>query len=107
MPQRLLRAALSTAIAATAAIAQETPVDTIPWTPRNQLTMTAPVRLDSMRGDTIRLTYSVQSDVKSAQAGRSVFLRRNARMWVVGSPPGWSGDTTLVQDSAGVIWFTF
>jgi hypothetical protein len=74
MRQRLLRAALSTAIAATAATAQETPVDTIPWTPLNQLTITAPVRLDSMRGDTIRLTYSVQSHSASVQPGRSVFF---------------------------------
>jgi hypothetical protein len=106
MRQRLLRAALSTALAATAA-AQETRVDTIPWTPRNQLTITASVRLDSMRGDTIRLTYSVQSHPTSVQAGRSVFLRRNAMIWVVGSPSHWSGDTTLVQDSAAVIWYTF
>lgn len=106
MRQRLLRAALSTAIAATAT-AQEAPVDTIPWTPLNQLTITAPVRLDGMRGDTIRLTYSVQSHPTSVQAGRSVFLRRNTTIWVVGSPRLWSGSPELVQDSAAVIWFTF
>jgi hypothetical protein len=95
-------------MAATAATAQEAPVDTVPWTPLNQLTITAPVRLDSMRGDTIRLTYSVQSHPTSAQAGEAVFLRRNTRIWVVGSPRRWYGeDSTLVQDSAAVIWFTF
>src|SRR5688500_11455097 len=107
MCQRLLRAALSAAVAATAATAQEAPVDTIPWTPLNQLTINAPERLDSMRGDTIRLTYSVQSHATSVQAGDAVFLRRNTRIWVVGSPSQWAGDTTLVQDSAAVIWFTF
>jgi hypothetical protein len=108
MCQRLLRAALSAAVAATAATAQEAPVDTIPWTPQNQLTITAPVRLDGMRGDTIRLTYSVESHPASVQAGETVFLRRNTRIWVVGSPSGWVGDTTLlVQDSAAVIWLTF
>jgi hypothetical protein len=106
MRERLLRAALSTALAATAA-AQEAPVDTIPWTPRNQLAITAPVRLDSLRGDTIRLTYSVQSHFTSVQAGYAVFLLRNTRIWVVGSPKRWFGDTTPVQDSAAVTWMTF
>lgn len=106
MRQRLLRAALSTAIAATAT-AQETRVDTIPWTPQNQLTITAPVRLDSMRGDTIRLTYSVQSHPTSLQTGRTVLLRRTTRVWIVGSPIRWLGDTTLVRDSTAVIWSAF
>jgi hypothetical protein len=106
MRQRLLRAALSTAIAATAT-AQEAPADTIPWTPSNQLTITAPVRLDSMRGDTIRLTYSVQSHPTSVQSGEAVFLRRYVKTWVVGSPARWVGDSTMIGESTGIAWFTF
>jgi hypothetical protein len=106
MRQRLLCAALSTSIAAATTTAQETPVDTIPWPPRNRLAVTATARLESVRGDTIRLTYSVQSHATSVQAGSALFFRRYTKTWLVGSPKRWVGDSTLVQDSAAVIWYS-
>jgi hypothetical protein len=105
--QRLLRAALSTAIAAATATAQEAPADTIPWTPSNQLAVTATTRLESMRGDTIRLTYSLQSHPTSVQSGEVVFLQRYVKSWVVGSPARWVGDSTMIGESTGIAWFTF
>jgi hypothetical protein len=99
--------ALFTTIARIAnATAQQAPVDTIPWPPRNWLAVTATARLESMRGDTIRLTYSVQSHATSVQAGSALFFRRYAKTWLVGSPKRWVGDSTLVQDSAAVIWYS-
>jgi hypothetical protein len=99
--------ALFTTIAATAtATSQEAPIDTIPWPPRNRLAVTATARLESMRGDTIRLTYSVQSHPTSVQPGSALFLRRYTKTWLVGSPKRWVGDSTLVQDSAAVIWYS-
>jgi hypothetical protein len=106
MCQRLIRAALSTALAA-AATAQETPVDTIPWTPRNQLAVTATTRLESIRGDTVRLMYSLQSHPTSVQSGEVVFLQRYVKSWVVSSPARWVGDSTMIGESTGIAWFTF
>lgn len=99
--------ALLTTLARTATTtAQEAPVDTIPWPPRNQLAVTATARLESVRGDTIRLTYSVQSHATSVQPGSALILRRSTKTWIVGSPKRWVGDSTLVQDSAAVIWYS-
>lgn len=94
------------ALAADARAQQEPPIDTIPWPARNQLSVTTLVRLESVLGDTIRLVYSVQSQPTSVQPGKALILQRHTRTWIVGSPKRWVGDTTLVQDSAAVIWYS-
>ena len=98
---------LVASLAPEAAAQEEPPADTIPWPARNQLTVTALARLESMRGDTIRLTYSVQSNPASIQPGTALILRRYVKSWLVGSPKRWVGDSTLVQDSTAIIWLSF
>ena len=87
--------------------AQEPPADTIPWPAANQLSVIARARLDSRLGDTIQLSYSVESAPSSVQSGRTFTVRAYARSWVVAAPVRWVGDSGRIQDSSAVIWSSF
>ncbi|HEX6939590.1 MAG TPA: hypothetical protein VF158_09265 [Longimicrobiales bacterium] len=80
--------------------------DSIPWPAANRLDVTVTARVTEVRGDTLRLTYTVANAAGSEQAAQTFVVRTYLPDYTIASPRLWMGMRGMVQDSAAAHWFS-
>lgn len=78
--------------------------DSIPWPAGDHLTVTVSTDSARLRGDTIRLWYSVANARTSEQAAYHLAIRTLVSRYEIGGPPRWHASPGMVQDSAAALW---
>src|SRR6266513_4972830 len=78
--------------------------DSIPWPAGNRLTVTVTAESASVRGDTIRLWYTLSNSASSEQAARHLAIRTFLTLYGMAGPPRWHTSPGMVQDSSAALW---
>ncbi len=78
--------------------------DSIPWPRADSLSATVQVRVMAIRGDTVRLSYTLTVGGSSAQPAYLLLLRSDVHPTAVSSPVGWYASSGVIDDSGEVDW---